>query len=129
MKNITVGGRLTRDAEFRESDNGGYLRFSLAADQYIKGEKSAMFFNCVMFGQRGQKLQGYMLKGKFLVASGDLTLEPYTGKSGEEKQSLCIRVGNITLGPKTDSESSSGSGYGAGPDTAPGGSMGDDLPF
>jgi single-strand DNA-binding protein len=57
-----------------------------------------------MFGERGEKLAQYLLKGTQVAVSGEISLNEFTNKAGENKASIECVVSNITLLGKKDSK-------------------------
>ena len=115
MKNITIAGRLTRDAENRQAGSDNVTGFSVAVDDRQGREKSTLFFDCSIWGKRGESLSQYLLKGTSVSVSGDLSKREHDGKTY-----LTIRVSDVTLlgGGKSegdrDAVKSSGGGSGSG---------------
>lgn len=102
MKQITIAGRVTKDAELRHVGKDPVCGFSVAVDDRPGKEKSTIFFECSLFGKRGEALQPYLKKGNPVSVSGDLSRREYEGKFY-----LGIRVDQVTL-----MGSSGGSGEG-----------------
>ena len=102
MSTISIAGRATRDGEIRESDNGSFLRFSIATDQRDKGEKSTVYFDCVIFGKRAEVFADWIKKGRFMFVSGALSVRQYESKADGMKTALDVKVDDIVLGPRND---------------------------
>jgi single-strand DNA-binding protein len=93
MKNITIAGRITKDAELRNTNAGDKVTgFSVAVDDRSAKEASTIFFECTLWGNRGDKLAQYLTKGSSVTVTGDLTKREYEGKTY-----LGVRVDNLTL--------------------------------
>lgn len=93
MKNLTLAGRLTRDAELRTVNSGDQvLGFSVAVDERNGREKTTLFFDCSLWGKRGEALQQYLTKGSSVTVSGDLGRRENDGKTY-----LTVRVNDVTL--------------------------------
>jgi len=133
MKNVTIAGRCTKDAEVRRTQDGTEIGgFSVAVDDGFGQNKSTLFFDCSIWGKRADKLAPMLTKGKQVTVSGDLGQREYNGKTY-----LTIRVADVTLqGGKRDDQGggysggqSQGDGYGAGgrPNGDP--DLGDSIPF
>lgn len=107
MKTITIAGRLTRDAELRTTNSGDRLAsFSVAVDDRSGKDKTTLFFDCTLFGKRGEGLSQYLTKGSSVTVSGDLGTREYEGKTY-----LTVRVNDVTLqGGKQDGERRGGGG-------------------
>jgi len=103
MKNITLAGRLTKDAELRHLNNGDPVaNFSVAVDDRSGGEKKGLFFEASLFGKRGEALAPHLVKGASVTIAGDFGTREYNGKTY-----LTVRVNDVTLqGGKPSSEGS-----------------------
>lgn len=92
MKNITIAGRITKDAENRTAGSDNVTGFSVAVDDRQGKEKSTIFFDCSMWGKRGESLSQYLTKGSSVTVSGDLGKREHDGKTY-----LTVRVADVTL--------------------------------
>jgi single-strand DNA-binding protein len=134
MKNITIAGRCTRDAEVRKTQDGTPVAgVSVAVDDGFGQNKGTLFFDCSIWGARADKLAPMLTKGKQVTVSGDLgTRDHHNGKTY-----LTIRVVDVTLqggGNRDQSSQDQGGGYDEGyGGPAAGGAGGidddDDIPF
>jgi single-strand DNA-binding protein len=80
MKSITIAGNIGKDAELRRTGGGdGVLSFNVAVSE--GRDKPTVWFQCSLWGKRGEALQPYLTKGTFAVASGDLTVREHEGKT------------------------------------------------
>ena len=104
---IVVKGNLTADAEVRFTPAGKQvLTFNLADNQGFGDNKTATFWRCQLWGERGDKLAPYLKKGNQTCVTGEASLRYYKDKQGDEKGSLEIRVNDVWLiGGKEASES------------------------
>lgn len=116
MKTITIAGRITRDAVTRTTQQGDKVTgFSVAVDDGFGQNKRTMFFDCSLWGKRGDSLAQYLVKGASVTVAGDLSTRDHDGKTY-----LTVRVAEITLqggksdGQQRDTGTSYGGGYGAG---------------
>lgn len=92
MKNLTLAGRLTKDAETRDAGGDRVTGFSVAVDDRSGKEKTTLFFDCSMWGKRGEAVSQYLTKGSSVTVSGDLGTREYDGKTY-----LTCRVNDVTL--------------------------------
>jgi single-strand binding protein len=98
MNNITVAGRFTRNAETRVTPNGKYITtFSLAENTYQNGEQTTQFYDCQLWGERGQKLAQHIQKGGNATVTGSLQIRKYTDRQGTERTAIEINVNDIAL--------------------------------
>lgn len=93
MKNITVAGRLGKDASLRTTQNGdSVLGFSVATDDGYGQNKRTLWFDCSLWGKRADALVQYLVKGTAVAVSGDLSTREHEGKTY-----LTIRVNEVTM--------------------------------
>ncbi|MDI9407788.1 MAG: single-stranded DNA-binding protein [Candidatus Pacebacteria bacterium] len=126
MKSITIAGGLTRDAVTRTTQGGDKITgFSVAVDEGFGDKKRTLYFECSLWGARGEKRAEYLTKGTKVAVSGDLSTREHDGKTY-----LTVRADQVTLmggGQRGERrEEPKGSGYGAG--GRPGDDM-DEIPF
>lgn len=131
MKNITIAGRLGKDAELRRTQSGDpVLGFSVAVDDGYGQNKRTLWFRCSLWGKRGESLAEHLKKGSAVAVSGDLSTDEYEGKT-----SLTVRVNELTLQggqqdkpARQDRHQSYGEASGGGR-TSYDEDLNDDLPF
>jgi single-strand DNA-binding protein len=93
MKNLTLAGRLTKDADLRTTTTGDQVcGFSVAVDDRGGREKTTMFFDCSLWGKRGAGLAQYLTKGASVTVTGDLGKREHEGKTY-----LTVRAHDVTL--------------------------------
>lgn len=91
MKNITIAGGLTRDAELRRTNDGSpVLSFSVGVDDGYGDKKRSIYFECALFGKRAESLEMHLVKGTKVVVAGEFSTDEY-----KEKTRLTIRVSDI----------------------------------
>lgn len=104
--NATVNGNLGGNGELRYLQDGTpVLEMSIAA----RGEKpkdgsqaQPQWVSATIFGARASTLAEFAQKGRFVSATGRLTLRHYTTKDGRSGTSLELRVNEIDFGPQVD---------------------------
>jgi len=130
MKNLTIAGRLTKDATTRDAGSDRVTGFSVAVDDRQGKDKSTLFFDCSMWGKRGEALAQYLIKGASVTVSGDLGTREYEGKTY-----LTLRVNDVTLQggkPTRDEHDQRPAGERGGSSSgqpAGGYDLSDDIPF
>ena len=93
MKNISIAGRLARDAKLNRTQAGDpVLSFAVAVDGRVGKEKVTEFFDCSLWGARAGALEQYLTKGTTVAAHGDLGRREHEGRTY-----LTVRVDNLTL--------------------------------
>jgi single-strand DNA-binding protein len=70
LNKLMIIGRAGKDGELRYDANGKpQLRFSVAVDGWGKPPKTT-WFNCILFGDRAERLAQYVVKGAQLYVEG-----------------------------------------------------------
>lgn len=93
MQNITIAGRLGRDAETRSTQSGDSVTgFTVAVDYRAGREKATNWWRVSLWGKRGEALSQYLTKGTVVSVSGEFSLSEYDGKP-----QLNIRADQVTL--------------------------------
>lgn len=90
MKQITIAGNIGRDAEVRTTQGGDKVAgFSVAVSDR---NKNTTWFDCSLWGKRGEALAQYLTKGAKIAVTGDLTIREHEGKTY-----LGCNVSEVTL--------------------------------
>lgn len=93
MKSVYIAGRLGKAAELRRTQNGEpVLSFSVAVDDGYGERKSTMWFDCSVWGKRGEALAAHLGKGTAVAIIGDLGKREHEGKTY-----LTVRVNELTM--------------------------------
>lgn len=122
MKTVSIAGRIGKSAETRRTQNGDPVTsFSVAVDDGYGERKSTMWFDCSLWGNRGNNLAQHLTKGTAVSLSGELGKREHEGKTY-----LTIRVNELTLqgGGKTDQPAQKQQSYGQAS-----GDLDDSIPF
>ena len=93
---ISLIGRLTKDSELKSVGSTQVLEFSLASDTGFGDKKVGSFYNCKLWGKRGESMASHLVKGKQLFVCGELTLRPFGEKrlSPDVNVSVCDFIGS-----------------------------------
>jgi len=96
MNNITIAGSLGKDCESRFLPNGDAVTSFSVADSQGR-DKPTIWWNCSIFGKRGESLAQYLTKGQAVTVSGTITEREWTDKDGNKRKSMDIRVADVAL--------------------------------
>ena len=128
MKAITVAGGITKDAEVRSTQGGDKVTgFSVAVSDGFGDAKRTLYFDCTLWGKRGESLAQYLTKGSKVCVSGELSTREHNGKTY-----LTIRAEQVSLmggKPEGQREERQSDGYGAGGTPKNDPYDGDAIPF
>ena len=87
INNVTLVGRMTRDAELRYTpQNQAVATFSLAVNRNFKGqngEREADFINCVIWRQQAENLANWAKKGALIGITGRIQTRNYENQQGQ----------------------------------------------
>ena len=97
MNNITIAGNVGRDGELRQVGDYTVLSFAVASTRKVKGEKKTTWFDCSLWGKRGQGLAPYILKGTSVVVVGEASLDVYTKQDGTQSAKIVVNANDVTL--------------------------------
>jgi single-strand DNA-binding protein len=93
MKNVTIAGNIGKDAVVRTTGKGDKVTgFSVAVEERNGQDKRTIWFDCALWGARGDALSSYLTKGSRVAVSGDLSMREHEGKTY-----LTVRVAELTL--------------------------------
>jgi len=98
MNKIIFNGNLGKDSELTMAKNTGkaILKFSVAVAKGYKKEDGTNWFNCVMFGDRAEKLAQYLTKGTKVIIEGSVQLGNYE-KDGVKHYTTDVFVNNVEM--------------------------------
>ena len=99
MNKIIFSGNLGRDSELTMAKNTGkaILKWSVAVSKGYKKDDGTNWFNCVMFGERCEKLAQYLVKGTKVICEGSLQFGSYEDKQGVKKYTTDIFISNVEM--------------------------------
>ena len=119
MNNITIAGQLGKDCESRFLPNGDAVTSFSVADSQGR-DKPTIWWNCSIYGKRGEALAQYLTKGQSVTVGGTITEKEWTDKDGNKRKSMDIRVADVALqGGKRESSGTEGYQGGTGQRDAP----------
>lgn len=116
INTVVIAGRATKDPEIKVTPSGTtVLSFSLAVNDTKKNaqgewEEIANFFDCVLFGERAERLAQYIPKGIKLTINGRLHQDRWQAQDGTNRSRVSIIVQDIELPPRTQPQGT-GEGY------------------
>ena len=112
MKNVTIAGNCTRDAELRTTQSGQSVAgFSVAVNGFRNGAKTVDYFEVSVWGKRGESVTQFAKKGAKICVSGEFYTDEYNGKT-----KLCIAASDFTPmgGVQNDNQQGDYSGQSSG---------------
>lgn len=88
MNCVLMVGRLTRDPELRFIAGSGkaVATFAIAVDRPFAKEKTADFFNVVVWGKPAENVANYLAKGRQVAVKGYLQSRSYDDKNTGAKR-------------------------------------------
>ena len=97
MNKTILLGRITDNAEIKQSGDTLYTNFTLAHTSKGKGGKeNTLFLDCVAFNYIAKNLTLYTKKGSRILAEGELLQDTWQDKqSGQKRTKLKLQVSNF----------------------------------
>lgn len=92
MKQITIAGNIGKDAVVRRTQDGTAVANWNVAVEERGAEKRTLWFDCSLWGNRGEKLAPHLLKGGKVAVSGELSTREHEGKTY-----LTVRADQVSL--------------------------------
>jgi single-strand DNA-binding protein len=109
MNVFNFTGNLGKDIEIRYTSGAKPTpigSFNVAVKSGYGQNESTTWVTCNLWGERAEKLEGYLTKGQQVAVSGELNNRKWVDKDGNERYSLEVRVNDLTLvgGKQANSE-------------------------
>jgi single-strand DNA-binding protein len=96
MNSITICGQLGKDSEVKFLQSGDAIcNFSIADSQ--GKDKPTIWWNCALFGKRGESLSKYLLKGQSVTVIGSVSEREWVDKDGNKRKQFDVRVNEVAL--------------------------------
>ena len=102
LNHVVIMGRMVRDPELRQLDNGtSVTSFSVAVDRnYVDkttNERQADFLHVVAWRQTAEFVCKYFHQGDMIALEGSLQSRKYTDKDGNNRTAIEIVASNISF--------------------------------
>lgn len=95
MNVITITGNLGRDAEIKQVGEQAVCTFSVGDSQ--GRDKPTIWWNCSLWGKRGESLSQYLGKGQQVTVIGNISEREWTDKEGNPRKSMDVKVIDVAL--------------------------------
>ena len=92
MLQVSLAGRLGRDAEAKNVSGTDVCSFVVAVDVGYGERKQTYWIDCSKWGKGSDRLAGFLTKGTSVAVSGELTTREHKGKTY-----LQCRANSVTL--------------------------------
>ena len=106
INNVTLIGRLTRDAELRyTSSNIATAQFNIACNRNFKNandEYDADFINCVMWREQAERFCNWTRKGMLVAIAGRIQTRNYENQQGQRVYVTEVVAENFQVLEKRD---------------------------
>ena len=106
INNVTLIGRLTRDAELRYTPNNiATAQFNIACNRnfkYANDEYDADFINCVMWREQAERFCNWTRKGMLVAIVGRIQTRNYENQQGQRVYVTEVVAENFQILEKRD---------------------------
>ncbi len=93
MKSITIAGNIGKDAVTRTTNAGDKVTgWTVAVEERNGQDKRTLWFDCTLWGKRGESLAQYLTKGGKVSVAGELSTREHEGKTY-----LTVKADQVTL--------------------------------
>ena len=89
MFNVTIAGRLTRDAQYKQAGTYDMATFTVAIEH---GKEKTSYVDCQIWGKRFQTILDAYKKGSLVAVSGNGEYLIYETETGEQRKKLVVNV-------------------------------------
>ena len=100
MFNVSIAGRLTKDAEYKKAGAYDLAAFTIAV---MHGKEKVSFVDCQVWGKRWELIVEAYKKGCLVAISGDAEYTTYETDDGQKRKQLRVNVNNFVLPEKRES--------------------------
>lgn len=98
MNVVMAVGNLGKDCDLKYGQNGKpVLSFSVAATTGFGDFEHTEWFNCVMFGERTEKVAQFLKKGQMVGITGQLQTRSWEDNEGKKHYRTEVKVNDLTL--------------------------------
>ena len=103
LNRVILFGRLTKDPELRQTQNGvAVVRFTVACDRQFAdkqtGNREADFIECVAWRNTAEFVSRYFSKGASITVEGTLQNNNYEDKNGVKHYSYVVIAEQVGFG-------------------------------
>lgn len=97
-----IFGNIASDLEVKivPGNNGDFeaLRFSVAVNKKVKGQKVTKFYDCIAYKHNAVFIAKWFKKGSSIIVFGELDVRNYTDKAQQKRKAWEIIVDNVDFG-------------------------------
>ena len=105
VNTFTATGRLATDAHLSSASGTSVSNFRLAREAGYGKHQKTLWIDCSLWGPKADALHQYLLKGKHVLISGELTTKEFKRKDGTLGTGFSLTVDRIEfIGSKKHSE-------------------------
>lgn len=98
MNSINFTGNLGGDAEQKIlADGTSIVSMNVPCKSGFGDKAITTWLRCTLFGNRGASLMPHLVKGSLVGITGEFSAREYTDRDGNKKQSLEVRVSDVSL--------------------------------
>jgi single-strand DNA-binding protein len=101
---VTLSGRVAKAPEMSYTPDGlAVTRVTLASNYYIKSEQKTSWYYLTFWRKDAENVNEHIIKGQAITVVGNLTIEDWTDKSGNQRTSAKVSVMQVQFGAKPKS--------------------------
>lgn len=98
MNKLLIKGNLTKDIDVKTTSNGTLVgEFTVANNERVGENEVTTFIKCVMFGDRVEKIAGYLNKGVKVFVDGRLEVKTFVNDEEVYNTYVSLYVDTIDI--------------------------------
>ena len=94
MFNVSIAGRLIKDAEYKKAGAYDMATFTVAVPH---GKEKTSYVECQVWGKRWELIVDAYKKGSLVAVSGEGFYSTYETDDGQKRKFLRVNVSNFVL--------------------------------
>lgn len=98
MNKAIITGRITKDPVLEHTKNGTPIcQFNIATNRPVirNGKREVDFITCIIWNKSAENLVKYQRKGNLVAVLGELRVDTYKDKNGENKYKSYVLVNEV----------------------------------
>lgn len=128
---IVIAGHIGQEPELKRTPSDmAVCDLSMAVNTGYGERKQATWYRVTFWGKSAESASKHLTKGTAVIVSGEPSLEEWTDKEGNQRQTLKVRGSSWAFaGGRGESSPAESSGYSAPQAAQPAAAFDDEIPF
>ncbi len=104
VNHLILQGRLVRDPELRETENGkAYTTITIGWNEKRGDQENRLFVRCIAWGKTAEMICNYFVRGQEIIVSGKLLSNKWEDSEGGKHEDIQLYIKQVDFcGPKRE---------------------------